>query len=71
MENRYFYCYSKPLKDFLLENDLVILGVGYSPIKGPEGNREYLVYFTKNKNKESSFVREDIDEVVEASHIEI
>lgn len=57
--------------DFLLEQDLNVLGVGYSPIKGPEGNREYLVYFTKNKDKESSFVREDIDAVVEASHIEI
>ena len=57
--------------DFLLEQDLNVLGVGYSPIKGPEGNREYLVYFTKNKDKESSFVRENIDEVVEASHIEI
>lgn len=22
MENKYFYCYSKPLKDFLLGNDL-------------------------------------------------
>ena len=22
LENIYFYCYSKPLKDFLLENDL-------------------------------------------------
>lgn len=57
--------------DFLLENELNVLGVGYSPIKGPEGNREYLVYFTKNKDKESNFVREDIDAVVEASHVEI
>ena len=57
--------------DFLIEQDLNILGVGYSPIKGPEGNREYLVYFTKNKDKESSFVQEDIDAVVEASHVEI
>lgn len=57
--------------DFLLGENLNILGVGYSPIKGPEGNREYLVYFTKNKEKESSFVREDIDAVVEASHVEI
>lgn len=57
--------------DFLLEQDLNILGVGYSPIKGPEGNREYLVYFSKNKDKESSFVKEDIDAVVEASHVEI
>lgn len=57
--------------DFLIEEDLNVLGVGYSPIKGPEGNREYLVYFTKNKNKESTFVRDDIDKVVEESHIEI
>lgn len=57
--------------DFLLEQDLNVLGVGYSPIKGPEGNREYLVYFTKDKNKESDFKREDIDAVVEESHIEI
>lgn len=57
--------------DFLIEQDLNILGVGYSPIKGPEGNREYLVYFTKNKEKESNFKREDIDKVVEASHVEI
>lgn len=57
--------------DFLLEQNLNVLGVGYSPIKGPEGNREYLVYFSKNKDKESSFVKEDIDAVVEASHVEI
>lgn len=57
--------------DFLLEQDLNVLGVGYSPIKGPEGNREYLVYFTKNKEKESNFKREDVDIVVEASHVEI
>lgn len=57
--------------DFLLEQDLNVLGVGYSPIKGPEGNREYLVYFTKDQNKESNFKREDIDVVVEESHVEI
>lgn len=57
--------------DFLLEQDLNVLGVGYSPIKGPEGNREYLVYFSKNKEKKSDFVKEDIDIVVEASHLEI
>ena len=57
--------------DFLLEQDLNVLGVGYSPIKGPEGNREYLVYFSKDKNKESNFKREDVDTVVESSHVEI
>ncbi len=57
--------------DFLIAQDLNVLGVGYSPIKGPEGNREYLVYFTKDKNKESNFKREDIDTVVDESHVEI
>lgn len=57
--------------DFLLEQHLNILGVGYSPIKGPEGNIEYLVYFTKDSNKTSEFKVEDIDRVVEASHVEI
>ncbi|EKQ58218.1 MULTISPECIES: TlyA family RNA methyltransferase [unclassified Clostridium] len=56
---------------FLLEQHLNVLGIGYSPIKGPEGNREYLVYFTKDKNKESDFKIEDIDVVVEESHVEI
>ncbi|AAK80035.1 23S rRNA (cytidine1920-2'-O)/16S rRNA (cytidine1409-2'-O)-methyltransferase [Clostridium acetobutylicum] len=33
--------------DFLKEMKLSILGITYSPIKGPEGNIEYLVYFSK------------------------
>ncbi|PRR82969.1 TlyA family RNA methyltransferase [Clostridium vincentii] len=57
--------------DYLIKSELVVLGVGYSPIKGPEGNREYLVYFTKDKNRESNFNREDIEKVIEKSHIEI
>lgn len=57
--------------DYLLEQDLNVLGVNYSPIKGPEGNREYLVYFTKDKAKISEFKREDVESVVEASHMEI
>lgn len=57
--------------DFLLAQNLNVLGVGYSPIKGPEGNREYLVYFSKDENKESNFKREDVDTVVESSHVEI
>lgn len=57
--------------DYLLEQDLNVLGVNYSPIKGPEGNREYLVYFTKDKQKLSEFKREDVETVVEASHVEI
>ncbi|WP_027097699.1 TlyA family RNA methyltransferase [Clostridium paraputrificum] len=57
--------------DYLIEHNLNVLGVSYSPIKGPEGNIEFLVYFTKDMERESTFVREDVDKVVEASHTEI
>ncbi|WP_288479889.1 TlyA family RNA methyltransferase [Clostridium thermobutyricum] len=57
--------------EFLEENNLNILGLSYSPIKGPEGNIEYLIYFTKDNEKESNFDKEDILNVVRASHTEI
>lgn len=57
--------------DFLISKELNVLGVSYSPIKGPEGNIEYLVYFTKDKEKVSEFTREEVETVVEASHTEI
>ncbi|MGL4774615.1 MAG: TlyA family RNA methyltransferase [Clostridium sp.] len=57
--------------DMLEGHSLNVLGIDYSPIKGPEGNIEYLVYFTKDKNKESEFKREDVEDVVNASHTEI
>lgn len=53
---------------FLIKEDFNILGVSFSPIKGPEGNIEYLVYFSKDKNKESVFEIEDIEKVVNESH---
>ena len=44
-----------------------ILNLEYSPIKGPEGNIEYLVYIKKNgEGKMEEAV--DIDEVVNAAH---
>ena len=53
--------------DFCLENGFSIHNLEYSPIKGPEGNIEYLVYIEKDENpkKEESV---DIHEVVEAAH---
>ncbi|WP_315079889.1 TlyA family RNA methyltransferase [uncultured Clostridium sp.] len=57
--------------EFLKNENLNILGVGYSPIKGPEGNREYLVYFTKDTEKESNFELDDVERVIEESHKEL
>lgn len=54
--------------EYLQSENLNILYVGYSPIKGPEGNIEYLVYFSKDKNKESNFSIEDVERVVNESH---
>lgn len=54
--------------EFLISQNLNILSVSYSPIKGPEGNIEYLVYFTKDINKESTFTLDDIEKVVNESH---
>lgn len=57
--------------DYLISVDLKVLGLSYSPIKGPEGNIEYLVYFTKDIEKESDFERDFVEKVVIASHTEI
>ncbi|KYH29823.1 MULTISPECIES: TlyA family RNA methyltransferase [Clostridium] len=53
---------------FLLENNQKILGLEHSPIKGPEGNIEYLVYFTKDQNCKADFDFRVVDFVVDSSH---
>ncbi len=55
---------------FALENGFSIRGLDYSPIKGPEGNIEYLMYISKdglNKNDCEELVKT----VVEASHSDL
>ncbi|KEH88993.1 TlyA family RNA methyltransferase [Clostridium novyi] len=54
--------------NFLVENNLKIKGLDHSPIKGPEGNIEYLVYFTKDRNYHKEFDFNIIDLVVDSSH---
>lgn len=50
--------------EFTKEIGFNVGGLNYSPIKGPEGNIEYLMYITKNgENAEIN-----IDDVVEKSH---
>jgi 23S rRNA (cytidine1920-2'-O)/16S rRNA (cytidine1409-2'-O)-methyltransferase len=54
---------------FLKESNFIILGLDHSPIKGPEGNIEYLVYFSKDNNLHKiEFDDEDIEEVVKKAH---
>ena len=52
---------------FSLNNGFSVLGLSFSPIRGPEGNIEYLVYLQKDdKPQINSGI--DITDVVEKSH---
>ena len=55
---------------FALEHGFSVHNLSYSPIKGPEGNIEYLIHIEKaaDPKKEESV---DIHEVVEAAHGEL
>ncbi len=61
----------KSIIDFLEDKNLSILGLSYSPIKGPEGNIEYLVYFSKEYSKTNPFTIDYINKLVDASHGEL
>ena len=56
------------LENFLIhakENHFTILGITYSPIRGPEGNIEYLGYLRKSEEPDGVW---DLPGLVEASH---
>ncbi len=53
--------------DFCKEIGFCIKGIHYSPIKGPEGNIEYLFYFVKSK-EETVFSHDDLQNLVTESH---
>ncbi|WP_461204367.1 TlyA family RNA methyltransferase [Clostridium sp. DL1XJH146] len=55
--------------NFVIQQNCEIKGIQFSPIKGPEGNIEYLVYFHKiNENNNKDFNRTEIDKIVKIAH---
>lgn len=52
--------------DFVIDNGFGVLGLDFSPIKGPEGNIEYLIHL--KKNAETKVNRDQTDRIVELSH---
>lgn len=56
------------ITDFALENGFNLLSLDFSPIKGPEGNIEYLMYI-QNASEGENLCEVDITELVEKSHI--
>ena len=55
--------------DYAVSIGFVVLNLEYSPIKGPEGNIEYLVYIKKAETGSVSEI--DVKAVVEAAHGEL
>jgi len=53
--------------NFAKSMECKVTNIDYSPIKGPEGNIEYLIYFTKN-NIDYEMAFEDIKKIVDKSH---
>lgn len=55
--------------DYVRTQSLGILGLDFSPIKGPEGNIEYLIYLDKSQSgMKPEEVQERVDAVVAESH---
>ena len=55
---------------FAYETGFEVLGVDYSPIKGPEGNIEYLMYICKSNNPVITWDG-NVIELVESSHLSL
>lgn len=54
--------------DFALEIGFSVLGLTFSPIKGPEGNIEYLIFLSKDQKNSLAFDKAYISEIAEISH---
>ncbi|MCR5279328.1 MAG: TlyA family RNA methyltransferase [Lachnospiraceae bacterium] len=61
----------KAVRDFAIQTGFSILGLDSSPIKGPEGNIEYLLFIEKNDQKTNAVDDGLVNETVEAAHQEL
>ncbi|MEE3333925.1 MAG: TlyA family RNA methyltransferase [Ruminococcus sp.] len=57
----------KTIYDFCLDNGYSVLNLDFSPIKGPEGNIEYLIHLEKSDNPKS-YTDMTPEELVKKSH---
>lgn len=60
----------KGIFDFCLENGYSVINLDFSPIKGPEGNIEYLIHIKKSEKPEA-FTSVTPEKLVEKSHLEL
>lgn len=58
------------IKSYVLENGFTILGLDYSPVKGPKGNIEYLIYLEKSPDS-VNLSGVNVENLVAKSHREL
>lgn len=56
------------IRSFALENGFSVLGLTFSPVKGPEGNIEYLIYLERSEATSQGEQVLSAQQVVEESH---
>jgi 23S rRNA (cytidine1920-2'-O)/16S rRNA (cytidine1409-2'-O)-methyltransferase len=62
----------KKIYDFAVSQGFGVDGIDFSPVKGPEGNIEYLIYLKNTCQSADKFITiEDMDNVVKFSHIQL
>ncbi|MCR5012302.1 MAG: TlyA family RNA methyltransferase [Lachnospiraceae bacterium] len=53
---------------FAAEAGFYVCGLEYSPVRGPEGNIEYLMYLRKNADEDGGFDKDMISAIVSRAH---
>ena len=56
---------------FVQETAMSVLGITYSPIRGPAGNIEYLLWINEDRNRATSFALDRVEQVVDQAHREL
>lgn len=58
------------IKTYVLDNGFKVLGLDFSPVKGPKGNIEYLIYI-ENSGDSCDLSNTDVKTLVERAHKEL
>jgi len=58
----------KRITDFAYDTGFSVKGLDFSPIKGPEGNIEFLMHLTKTEEKTNEISTEIIEQITQNSH---
>lgn len=61
----------KSITEFAFDTGFSVKGLDFSPIRGPEGNIEYLMYISKNSENSNIVTDDIINEITEKSHNEL